>query len=243
MENKPPLEGEGIVESDIWFRKITYNMDYDPNDPESLNIIPNPNSESGIFRKNVSKTPLLASNKAKLNIMGVYVPAMKADGTLLQDRAEDGSCLIGTEIDELCQTKPIVTAYVDEIEGTGAQDVFLAISRDDGASWKRKNVSKTAERSSFNLADGTAYPGDSRKPVFQVKGNGILVAWSDKFCKAGRPAYAEILTDEEGNPILDESGDEIRVFDDLYGVAGSQGSVNYDEIKDSEDLGLGEAAL
>ncbi len=51
MENKPPAEGEGIVESDIWFRKIVYNMDYDPTDPESLNIIPNPDSESGIFRK------------------------------------------------------------------------------------------------------------------------------------------------------------------------------------------------
>lgn len=240
VENKPPPEGEGLIESDIWFRKITYNMDYDPDDPESLNIIPNPDSLSGIFRKNISKTPLLASNKAKLNIMSVYVPATKADGTPLQERATDNSCLVGTEIDGICQSKPIVATYVDEIEGTGAQDVFVAISRDDGASWKRKNVSKTAERSSFTLADGTAYPGDSRKPVFQIKGNRILVTWSDKYCKAGRPAYAEILTDEEGNPILDENGDEIRVYEDLYGVAGNQGSVNYDEIKDSEDLGLGE---
>ena len=240
VENKPPLTGEGLVESDIWFRKIVYNPDYDPTDPESLNILPNPDSQSGIFRKNVSKTPLQPSNKAKLNIMTAYVPAMKADGTLLQERDESGNCLIGTDIDGICKTKPIVSAYVDGIEDTNAQDVFLAISRDDGASWKRKNVSKTAERSSFTLANGTAYPGDSRKPVFAVKGNGILVTWSDKFCKAGRPAYAEILLDDEGNPILDESGEEIRVFDDLYGVAGSQGSVDYDEIKDSEDMGLGE---
>lgn len=240
VENKPPLEGEGLIESDIWFRKITYNMDYDPDDPESLNIIPNPDSTSGIFRKNISKTPLLASNKAKFNVMAVYVPAMKADGTLMDERDVEDNCLVGTEIDGICQSKPLVAAYVDEIEGTGAQDVFIAISRDDGVSWKRKNVSKTAERSSFTLADGTAYPGDSRKPVFQVKGNGILITWSDKFCKAGRPAYAEILLDENGDPVLDDNGDEIRVYDDLYGVAGSQGSVNYDEIKDSEDLGLGE---
>lgn len=240
VENKPPLTGEGLVESDIWLRKIVYNPDYDPDDPESSNIIPNPDSQSGIFRKNVSKTPLQPSNKSKLNTMAAYVPTMQADGTPLQERDETGNCLIGTDIGGLCKSKPIIAAYVDGIEGTAAQDVFLAISRDDGASWKRKNVSRTAERSSFTLADGTAYPGDSRKPVFAVKGNGILVAWSDKFCKAGRPAYAEILTDEEGNPILDESGEEIRVFDDLYGVAGSQGSVDYDEIKDSEDMGLGE---
>ncbi len=72
--------------------------------------------------------------------MPVYVPAMKADGTLLQKRDADNNCLIGTEIDVICQSKPLVAAYVDEIDGTGAQDVFIAISRDDGASWKRKNL-------------------------------------------------------------------------------------------------------
>ena len=71
------------------------------------------------------------------------------------------------------------------------------------------------------------YPGDSRKPVLQVQGNYMLVAWSDKFCKQGSPRYS--LTDDDGEPL----------YEDVYGVAGSQGSIDYDEEKDSAEMGIG----
>ena len=41
----------------------------------------------------------------------------------------------------------------------GEFDAFVAHSLDDGATWKTTNVSESADKSSFNLANGTAYPG------------------------------------------------------------------------------------
>ena len=78
-----------------------------------------------------------------------------------------------------------MVSYLDEVEGTGASDVFVAISRDDGDTWKRRNISKTADKSSK-----VGYPGKSEKPMLKVKDNMIFVAWTDKYCRGGRPGYA-----------------------------------------------------
>ena len=243
-----------IESSDIVLRKVIYNPDFDPTIPESELIIPSPDSQSGVFVKNVSHNPDFASAKAKMNSATIYVPAQKADGTLLDERV-DGSpadCVVGDLVNDIdnptyptgtsstlddgyCQVQPIVVSYEEEVEGyPGVSDVYVAISLDDGATYKKYNLSKSADRSSFKTADGDVKYGDSRKPVQQVKGNYIAVAWTDKFCSAGQPAYAECEEEDADGTCL------VPTYPDLFGVKGSQGSIDYDADPETEPLGLGE---
>lgn len=187
--------------------------------------------DSVIFRKNVSKTPTLPSAKAKLNVMTAYVPATKADGTELQEKDAEGNCLVGQKIpskgNDVCYTKPLVTAYtdVDFRIPSGAPDTFMAISRDDGLSWKRFNLARTGDKEVDVTGLPTGALGESRKPVFQVKGNKILVAWTDKYCKGGQPRYSILAeTDTNGDGVVDNKD---KLYPDYYGVAGSQGLVDY----------------
>ncbi|MFV9689903.1 MAG: choice-of-anchor O protein [Desulfobacteria bacterium] len=196
--------------------------------------------DSNMFRKNVSRTPELASAKAKLNIMGVWLPALRANGDPAVYTDEDGAeqpgipyydadgNLIRTEP----EAKPIVAIYCDEVE-TGAHDVFASISRDDGNTWKRKNISRMADKSSFTLANGQLYYGHCKKPVFQVKGNKILVAWTTKFARGGKPTYAITTTTgivDDPLTLKDETSyvfDDPYYADDIWGVSGPQRSVDY----------------
>lgn len=139
---------------------------------------------------NISGTPAMASAKAKMNTMTIYVPTRDGNGVLSDPES---------------MSKPIVITYTDEIPGTGASDVFAAVSRDDGLTWNISNISNSAHLSSFTLADGTAYPGDCRKPVMATKGNKIFVAWSSKYAPGIKADY---------------SGD-------IYGVTGDQRSIDY----------------
>lgn len=199
-----------------------------------------------IMKRNISKTPGMKSDKAKIDIMPVYVPALTSDGssTTVTYYDEDGKV-----IEERGVAKPIVVTYLDQVEGTGASDVFIAISRDDGDTWKRRNISRTAERSSM-----LGYAGDSSKPMLGVKGNKIFVAWLDKYCHGGRPGYAitacpdddgdgspdpcEICRDTAEGTVCrtDYPGDDTYLKDDLFGVAGPQRSVIYPDYPEMGEV-------
>ena len=149
-----------------------------------------------LMKRNISKTPEMASDKAKIEIVPVYVPALRADDT-------STTVVYHNEYDDVIEernvAKPIVVSYLDEVEDTDAYDVFVAISRDDGDTWKRRNLSKTADKSSL-----LGYPGASAKPMLKVKDNMIFVAWTDKFCRGGRPGYAiEVCPDINGDGLAD----------------------------------------
>ncbi len=176
---------------------------------ESLNTV--------MFRKNVSKSPALESSKAKMNIMTVWFPARKANGddTVVEYFDENGD-LIRTAT----EAKPVIITYTDAHPETGEHDTYAAISRDDGTTWKRMNLSRTADLSSFTLANGTDYYGGVKKPVFQVKGNKILVAWSSKYCRGGKPGYAI-------DPEDDYTFDDPYYQEDIWGVSGPQRSHDY----------------
>jgi hypothetical protein len=193
-----------------------------------------------LMRRNISKTPGMASDKAKIEIVPVYVPALRADETSTTVVYHDD---FGDVIEERDVAKPIVVSYLDEIEGTGSADVYLAVSRDDGDTWKRRNLSKTADKSSL-----LGYPGVSQKPMLKVKDNMIFVAWTDKYCRGGRPGYAITVcpdttgdglpdpcdvcreTDEGTFCAPDYQGDDAYWQDDLFGVAGPQRSVIYEDF-------------
>ena len=185
-----------------------------------------------MFRKNVSKTPEMASAKAKLDIMPMWFPAYKADDTATEVEYYDS---LGNPIRIASEAKPLVIVYTDVTyeseDGEEYADIFVAVSRDDGNTWKRKNISRMADRSSFTLDDGQGqeYFGHCKKPVMQVKGNKIFVAWSSKYAKGGKPRYA-IKTDDE-YPYDDPYYEE-----DIWGISGHQGSHDYAE-DDFPDVG------
>ena len=79
--------------------------------------------------------------------------------------------------------KPIVVTYLEEIDiyddqvttdfwpGRFSLDTFTAVSRDDGTTWKRMNVSRMADMSSFELETGEPFPGTSGSPYLKVDDN------------------------------------------------------------------------
>jgi hypothetical protein len=166
------------------------------------------NGEVDPFYRNISGTPEATSTKSKLEALTIYVPAMKADGTLIEGAAKVHP-MISTYTD---------TSYTDTLTGQKADDVFAAVSRDDGATWKHMNLSRSAEKSSIDVL-GAPYYGDARKPSIKTDGNLILVSWTSKLCRSGDP-----------------SG--IGDGEDLHLVKGPQGIVDYGETYDRPDLGV-----
>ena len=199
---------------------------------------------SKMFRKNVSRSSPEANSKAKLNVMPVWFPALKANGESnpIEYYDDDGELIRVAD-----EAKPVIVTFTQEDETTGAHDVWAAVSRDDGKTFKRKNISRGADRTSFTLNEGLGAPyyGHAKKPVFQVKGNKILVAWSSKFCKGGKPAYSiQVCPDTDGDGVPDPcetcsgTGDNMHCGpdytyddpyykDDVWGVGGPQRSHDY----------------
>lgn len=177
--------------------------------------------------RNVSKTPDTETADAQMSMMQFYVPAQSSAGELV---IIDYNAADGSDIYERDMAKPLFFAYIDGIEeedheasimsggaGGGQHDAFVALSLDDGMTWKRANVSNSAHLSSFTLHDGDDYPGDTTTMAHAVAGDKVFAAWISKYCAGGTPAYA--MLDEENNP----------VYPDLFGVAGAQKSVDYTE--------------
>ena len=105
-------------------------------------------------------------------------------------------------VDTRDYAKPLVAVYIDALEhdeeedehilsgaGFGEHDAYAALSLDDGATWKRTNLSMSADLSSFTLANGEPYPGDAHNMTFAIAGDKVLVGWISKYCDGGSPAY------------------------------------------------------
>jgi len=178
---------------------------------------------NAMFRKRVSRTPNQGSAKAKMNVSTVWQPALpaSADETTRAEalRYYDEN---GNQVFVATKAKPLVVVFTDEDPVTGSHDVWAGVSRDDGHSWKRKNLSRAADRSSFTLENGTEYYGHAKKPVFQVKGNKILVAWTSKYARGGKPRYSIDVND-------DYPFDDGYYQEDVWGVSGPQRSHDYVE--------------
>ena len=98
--------------------------------------------------------------------------------------------------------KPLLVTYMGKVDiyddqvkeefwhGRFSWDLYTAISRDDGTTWKRMNVSRMADMSSFDLETGEPFPGTVGSPYLKVNDNKILVVWESKFCKSGNPRYS-----------------------------------------------------
>jgi len=187
--------------------------------------------DGAMFRRNISKTPDQETERGNLMGMTFYVPAQNSLGELITIEYYDGA-----DTPALVETrdyaKPLVAVYIDALPeeehedeegiygilsgaGFGAHDAHAALSLDDGATWKRTNLSMSADLSSFILADGHSYPGDAHNMTFALAGDKVLVGWISKYCDGGSPAYS--LKDD----------DDVSLYPDIWGVAGSQRSIDF----------------
>jgi len=194
---------------------------------------------------------------------------------------EDPEACVVTLIECREVAKPLVVNYLGKVDiyddqvkeefwtGRFSYDVYTAVSRDDGATWKRMNNSRMADMSSFDLETGEPFPGTAGSPYVKVNDNQILVVWESKFCKSGNPRYSIELCDDpateeveaddpnteenecavycRGNPDQDTEiceadypGDDAYYVTDIWGVRGQQDSVDYNEVDDVAELGIGE---
>ena len=198
-------------------------------------------ADDHVTKANVSKEgaeiypqPAYERSNAKnvLKRLDVAVAPTTADGNI-------------SEVDPTEYVHPIVIGYAEQVIGDYAMndgsadigdpyhidDVFVSTSLDGGKTWKKINVSNTADKSSINVtwdvqyqdntaysSNNVAYPGHSHKPTMQVSGNNILLAWQDKYCPSGNPLDLEGV----------ELDGKISYADDYWKVNGKQGSINYD---------------
>jgi hypothetical protein len=204
-----------------------------------------------VFRKNISKIPEGETEKAGISMMYFYVPAQAADGTLLTE----GLSYVLSDTVTVAETryfaKPLTAVYIDEehhedvaeadLSGLfsvtsglsfGHHDAFIAHSLDDGATWKSTNVSRSAELSSFVLANGEVYPGDVYAAVQATAGDRIMIAWLSRYCDGGNPLYTQTDPDKDTDGTIKSILQNTYFLPDLYvtdiwGVAGTQKSVDY----------------
>ena len=214
-------------------------------------------AEDGIiFRKNVSKTPDMETEKAAIFMMDFYVPAQSSAGLVgpvIYPEVDDGDDAVATtSYEDRYYAKPLISVFIDnigqpatiirdeeglsEVQGGisfGEFDAFAGVSLDDGTTWKTTNLSNSSDLSSYNLKTGEAYAGDVHNVVHQVFNDNIFVAWVSKYCEGGTPLYS-LSTDTNYTtyaPYFEDLettyGKDAVYLYDLFGVAGNQGSVDY----------------
>lgn len=183
-----------------------------------------------ITKRNVSSTSLDDVNRLRGNSHNIItpiemmtVPAKKADGSPI-----DGN------------VHPIVIAYLEEVVGTeyemgdGSADIGdpdqrdalkLAISLDDGDTWKIQTVSDSTAKSSIDVSwagKTIEYGGHAQKPAMAVYDNRILLAWNDKYCPSGN-TFDLNATTVDGSTTYEA---------DVFSINGTQGSILYTADKD-----------
>ncbi|GBC60718.1 hypothetical protein DENIS_1675 [Desulfonema ishimotonii] len=187
-----------------------------------------------LFRRNVSKTPDLETEHAYIKMLELYVPAQKSDGTLLEKiEYKDAE---GAIADERTMAKPLIAFYQDGLTvpvpdvgfpGHNHHDIYGAVSLDDGATWKRTNLSKSGDLSSFTLKDGTKYPGGVVRLFAASAGKKVLAVWASRYARGGSPNYA--MDDTQRGALATYLGIDVEdlYLNDLFGVSGSQGSSDF----------------
>ena len=139
-----------------------------------------------IFRRNVSKTPDAETEKAAIYMMDFYVPAQASTGEvkpvanycldegLEEPWNDDGTCAGQEAYDPRDYAKPLILglhrrigaheeALAEDMAGIqggialGPSMLSLASSMDDGTTWRNENLSRSADLSSFTLANGHEY--------------------------------------------------------------------------------------
>lgn len=212
-----------------------------------LFAVPVSADDGTMFRKNISNTPDLETEFAALRMLPLYVPAQNTSNLPVTISYPNADGTVDTSTNRT-YARPLIGHYTDGtvetiddplyggFPGHGKRDAYGAVSLDDGATWKRSNLSKSGNLSSFTIRDGkksVPYPGDVGRTFAASDGNKVLIVWVSRYCGGGSPNYA--MTDSERAALatyLNDSaytdGNDATVSlyldRDLFGVPGSQGS-------------------
>jgi hypothetical protein len=210
-------------------------------------------AEDGVlFRRDISKTPDAETEKSAIYMMDFYVPAQASTGLVGPVNNYEYLTTVDNEeasafLEARDYAKPLITVFIDDTGGEESQpegmasilggisfghfDAYAGVSLDDGTSWRTTNLSRSADQSSFILANGHDYPGDVHNVVHQVAGDRIFVAWVSKYCDLGSPLYKYDPEDVDDGvyfaDLEDNYGKDALYLFDLFGVKGNQGSVDY----------------
>jgi hypothetical protein len=187
-------------------------------DPLSANSIQAINISKEEAKTGLAESEVRPNAGNTLKRLAVVVPGQTASGAIAYE--EDGTTPIG-------DVRPLVVSYAEQVVGpyelgdgsadigdpNTMDDIFVSLSLDNGATWKKDAVGDTADKSSIKVKwDGQTidYNGHSHKSTMMAEGNKVLVAWNDKYCPSGNPFDLEDPTTE-----------------DYYKVNGNQGSIDY----------------
>ncbi|WP_299878880.1 choice-of-anchor O protein [uncultured Cocleimonas sp.] len=152
--------------------------------------------------RNVSSSPGNTENPepegehAFIKMMNFHVPSQNAAGELVPIEYKNiDEVLVKTET----KAKPLINAYVygpvvgfenpeaSGFSGHGRRDAFVAVSLDDGETWKNTNLSNSADKSSFAVSTPLQDPG-------VAEGEGSVI----EFDPAG-PTLEEVSWDAKNN--------------------------------------------
>lgn len=189
------------------------------------------------------------------------------ENVLVEYKADSEDNVSGAVLKTRTVAKPAISAFMygpayvpagsGGFIGHGRRDIYAALSLDDGTTWKQYNLSDSAGLSSFDIQTPitdpgdptktiTAYPGDAVNVAMGVAGNKVVVAWPSRYCSTGNAAYA--LSSDSADPaVLAAVADKLGVdtttdlyLTDVFGVAGSQGSVDYAALQKDPVASVGE---
>lgn len=189
-----------------------------------------------LLRKDVSSTPDLETEFAGMNMAKFYVPAQSSDGVLLPSLLYED--YLGADLFTRTSAKPLIVNYTDgavtEIDGIGfighgQRDHYAAVSFDDGATWKKTNLSNSGTKRIKVSTTGKPfyYYGDVIRAYTHMAGNKAMAIWASRYCDQGNPAY--LLAPEDGTAATVIDPLTNKPYQDLYAVRGQQGYVDYSD--------------
>ena len=206
----------------------------------------------------ISNKPTLKTDKPKIQMLQSFSTAYRRDPDDDEMRTEIAplsstlQCSVGEYDGRACKVHPLVVSYLEQDPMSLHYDVHAAVSLDEGATWKRMNLSNNANHkrtyqgpcfTASSEDDGDDHRADGRmlqedenqvvfdfysdnsKPSIVVKGNYILVAWTSQNCKGGVP----------GNQAGDDDTDPMNTLEstddtDTYLVRGRQMCTDYEGL-------------
>ena len=149
--------------------------------------------------RNISDTPDWETSHADLKQLMLYVPAQTTQGDLVSIEYVTLVDDIGDFVTLRDYARPLIGLYVDgpvdmpenaaAFYGHGERDMYASVSLDDGATWKKDNLSRSADKSSIYV-DHDWYPGDVIRPFTATASNKVLATWMSRFCDEGNPTYS-----------------------------------------------------
>jgi len=185
-------------------------------------------AKRGVFRKNISDAPGRDTDGVTMEVMDdVRVPPRRADGGDPSVCDTKGNCITPDTVN------PLLAFYVEPPGNKslgkpfwGNDDAWVAVSLDDGATWKRTNLSNSSDKT---VAVGDDPYADVNQVNGAVAGNKVLVTWISTYCPSSNPMELAAVQPTELDAMTPEDIRDPAVYNtyDLFKLAGQQGAADY----------------